>query len=531
MGLKHSWKTCQYAAMLMVVLVVLNQLFLGSIRDTSIIDEPNNLTYYNTVNINHIKDSRYNPENNFDFNGLNLTTTMINTETNKIITCNPNKYNYIKLLLSDLHQWNRKDNNTMITSQQIDKFFVKKDIIKWYWLRRARIQIINGNIYTNNIDIGNDDEESYRTGAILYLKHMLKAYRNYIPNTDFLWHYHDKKGSMKNLAEYDWRNIHRVPIFVSDFNEASLPHTRTLFFMPRGYLKYKYFADIAERQGGEGQSSLYNDKNIRRIKDYLEYIEIEKNNPKLLKWENKKINKAVFRGYLHNGFSRRHFFQVLNLSDIASVASEYFDAKFTTEWANTAQQHKKDNYSNRDRFHVNKASEFNLLQGNELNVKEQFEYRYQINIDGYGVRDNLMYQLMSGSIILKQLSSLIEFWYYDLVDGKDVIFWENILDLINIVIKLVDSIDVKHRMKSGSLTGFHSWILNNWDYMIQNDMTKYNYKKLKEITENAKAFVKDYLGADNMDCFFIHMLEIYNHYFFDVKSLPNEPHDRLKKIK
>merc|ERR1712129_124171 len=108
------------------------------------------------------------------------------------------------------------------------------------------------------------------------------------------------KGSMLNLAEYDWKNVSRVPIFVSDFNEASLPNTRTLYFMPRGYLKYKYFADIAESQGGEGKSTLYSKKNIRRISDYLEFRQVKQTKSHLLDWRNKSINKAVFRGYLNN---------------------------------------------------------------------------------------------------------------------------------------------------------------------------------------------------------------------------------------
>ena len=553
-----SWRNCQYAALVLLLFVVLNQLFL--MRDWGIIspieDEmeiEGKEVHYNMNNpiaISRTKILEYKVDDNkadddykeiddnddndginrsFD-NGLKLTTKMLNAETKEYITCDPNKYKYIQLLLNDLKKYNLKQDGKMVTSEAIDNIFEKKDAIRWFWLRRARMQIIDGELYTNNVEIGKKDEEGYRTGVILYLKRIFKLYGKHIPNTDFLWHYHDKKGSMTDLSEYDWKNLSIVPIFVSDFNEASLPNTRTLYFMPRGYLKYRYFADIAESEGGEGKSKLYNSKNIRRIKDYLEYLELENNKPEALKWENKKINKAVFRGYLNNGFSRRHFFNTLNLADISGIAEEYFDAKFTTEWANTAKDARVEKFSERDKFHANKEKEFEALDGNSLNVEQQFEFRYQVNIDGYGVRDNLMYQMLSGSIILKQLSTLIEFWYYDLIDNKHVIFWENILDLINIVIRVVDSLEVKHRKKSGTLTGFHSWILRNWDYMVQNNMTKYDYKKLNKITQNAKEFVNDYLGKNNMDCFFIHMLEIYNYYFFDSKSLPKTPHHRLTKV-
>ena len=335
---------------------------------------------------------------------------------------------------------------------------------------------------------------------------------------------------MFDLTEYDWKNLSTVPIFVSDFNEASLTNTRTLYFVPRGYLKYKYFADIAESQGGEGKSVLYGSKNVRRIKDYLEFLQVGASKPELLNWRNKTINKAVFRGYLNNGFSRKHLFAVLNLSDFAQVADAYFDAKITTEWANTAKLHLKENYSESNNFYKRKATEFEALAGNELTVEEQLAYKYQVNVDGYGVRDNLLYQLLSGSIVLKQLSTLIEFWYFDLMDNEHVIYWENIMELICTVIKLVDSIETEHRWESGTLSGVNKWMQKNWEYLVAHNMTKYNDERLRQITENAKEFVYDYLSQDNMDCFFVHMLQIYNFYFFDTSSLPTEPHSRLKKI-
>ena len=163
-------------------------------------------------------------------------------------------------------------------------------------------------------------------------------------------------------------------------------------------------------------------------------------------------------------------------------------------------------------------------------MEQQFEFRYQVNIDGYGVRDNLYYQLLSGSVILKQLSTLIEFWYYDLVDNEHVIFWENVLDLINTVIKVVDSTDIKHRKRSSSLTGWNRWMKQNYQFLVGHNLTRYNNDTLRRISENAKEFVADHLSADNMDCFFVQMLQIYNHYFYDIDSLPTQPHPRMTGI-
>ena len=60
----------------------------------------------------------------------------------------------------------------------------------------------------------------------------------------------------------------------------------------------------------------------------------------------KVVNRAVFRGYLNNGYSRHHFFYTMNLSDIEFVADHYFNAKFTPEWANTADDQEYDEGTN-----------------------------------------------------------------------------------------------------------------------------------------------------------------------------------------
>ena len=50
---------------------------------------------------------------------------------------------------------------------------------------------------------------------------------------------------------------------------------------------------------------------------------------------------------------------------------------------------------------------------NCLEVKQLLRYRFQIALDGVSARDGLLYQLLFGSVILKERSSNIEYWYAD----------------------------------------------------------------------------------------------------------------------
>ena len=118
---------------------------------------------------------------------LNLVTSLTNAQTKETIVCDPNHFKYIQLLLSDLNRDNLKTRGHPVTSQSLDRAFEERDVVKWYWLRRARIQIIDGKLYINNNRVGIFDEEGYRTGVILYLRRMVQLYGHHLPDTDFLY--------------------------------------------------------------------------------------------------------------------------------------------------------------------------------------------------------------------------------------------------------------------------------------------------------------------------------------------------------
>ena len=130
-----------------------------------------------------------------DDGGLTLITSMTNAQTKETIVCDPKHFKYIELLLADLEEKNLKADGHPVSSQAIDRNFEERDTVKWWWLRRARIQIINGSMYINNNHVGRDDEEGYRTGMILYLRRMHQLYGQHLPDTDFMFVWCSKRST------------------------------------------------------------------------------------------------------------------------------------------------------------------------------------------------------------------------------------------------------------------------------------------------------------------------------------------------
>ena len=97
---------------------------------------------------------------------------------------------------------------------------------------------------------------------------------------------------------------------------------------------------------------------------------------------------------------------------------------------------------------------------------------------------------------------------------------------MSIVINLVDQIEgyYKSDILNDGLTK------SEYKYLLKNNMTSYNYNKLKQITENSKIFIDDYLSENNVDCFMIHMLQIYNKYIFDVDSMTLSNDDDMREL-
>ena len=98
------------------------------------------------------------------------------------------------------------------------------------------------------------------------------------------------------------------------------------------------------------------------------------------------------------------------------------------------------------------------------------------------------------------------------------------MHLISIVINLIHTINHK-----ANYDGISSEKLQ---FMMNKNMTKWNGKKLEEIAQNGQNFANEYLLNDNnIVCFMIHMIQIYNYYFFDNNSMKINDKEQSKYMK
>ena len=138
-------------------------------------------------------------------------------------------------------------------------------------------------------------------------------------------------------------------------------------------------------------------------------------------------------------------------------------------------------------------------------------------MDGWSVRDGFFYQLGFNTVLLKQQSTFYEFWLFDLVNNVHVIFFENILHLISIVVNMVDQVN-GYYVDDRFAVKTH----REFEYFTRNDIvhsSDYNPTKLREIAQNAHKFADEYLNDESIDCFMINMLRLYNFYLFDSSSM------------
>ena len=200
-----------------------------------------------------------------------------------------------------------------------------------------------------------------------------------------------------------------------------------------------------------------------------------------MSWDAKSINRAVFRGADNGKYRKALFETLLNGSSVPEVMSLNLDVALTGAYALSGK--------------YGTASVKNLT----LSIAEQLRYRYLVVFDGVSVRDALMYQMLMGAVILKQLISNYEWWHFDIVEGREWISFESQLHLMALVDGLVG-------------------VVEEYQYLLEHGHTAFTYG-LREMTENSKRFVRDYLSETSADCFFLHTLQIYNEFLFDVGSL------------
>ena len=445
-----------------------------------------------------------------------LLKSIKNQINGKIVQCNPMKYKYFRLLLHDLDEYFNILNKKRIKTTRMD---IDKDTQKWCnhkgneFHRRQRIQIIDDEIFISNngyYKYGND-QEGYTTSILLYLKSLMNKYSKSIDNTDFIWHYHDVKTRKYVFKSHIWKNNGTIPYFWTDadiiWNDND-DITQILFGVSRNYMKYRYFSDNVYDEWKKTKNhkykkgSLLNKSNYARIRDYLEYKDYlteHTQNMSMFNWSNKPYNRALFVGG-ESGTIRKKFLDVMLHDEyVHNLTKEYFDINW---------------------------------QYVGFNISEQMKYKYMIVFDGNSVRDGMFYQLEFGTVLLKQLTTIYEWWLFDLVNHRDVIFFENILHLISIVTNMVDQVNgyyLNKKINDGNSKKQFKFLTRNDEGVIHK--SDYNPDKLEKIAMNGPKFMDEYLNEESVDCYMINMLRVYNHYLFDSNSVTKSDIEDCKMTK
>ena len=116
-----------------------------------------------------------------------------------------------------------------------------------------------------------------------------------------------------------------------------------------------------------------------------------------------------------------------------------------------------------------------------------------IVVDGLGVRDAFTRQLKYNSVILKKDSERREFWYWDLIDKYHYFLFDNNIDLVKL--------------------------------MVQFQNGYYSENSLANIAHNGYEYTRKNFNFDKLDCFTIHMINLYNHFFYNVSSIGLNEYD------
>merc|ERR1711971_279736 len=422
--------------------------------------------------------------------GVSFITEMFNAVSDTVTVCDAQKYKYTELLLADIAASDERGNvRQRATSADIERDYREWSDLCWrqqrsqrrcwFWNKKMRVQIIDHRIFVSSTEsemAGHIfDREGYRTGLFFFLVDLQRKYAQSLPNTDFVIHFHDFKP--KKLSRYNW-NANRegaVPYFFTDYNLAHSAQNLLLLTVSRAYLKYRYFADKTE-----SNPKVLNAENYLRVADYLKWrAQLNENGTAhRLEWDGKDINKAMFRG-ADNGKHRKALFGPL----FELNGSEFTEFGRNLDVAMTGAYAPSGKYGTPS------------VKNRTLSIAEQLRYRFLVVVDGVSVRDALMYQMRMGAVILKELSTNVEWWHFDATDGREWLSFENRLHLLALVNRLVAVVDA-HQNEYGNVRNEEEF-----RYLLEHGLTEFTYEGLEEMTQHSKRFVRDFLNADSVDCF------------------------------
>eukprot|EP01084_Bolivina_argentea_P267022 453136_1 len=402
-------------------------------------------------------------------NNIGFIETMVDNGNNNTLQCNPFNFKYMKLLLQELIESNYS-NIPKYTSDEFDNFYhlqnkycsqYSKDQINP--MNIIRLKSFSGKLY---YDSNITTLVGYHRVYVSYFVDLFRRFSKYIPDFDITIYTMDSFNH-----KFNWKDRNSPVCFIAEgmFDDTAV--NIGLHTISRSFLRQIYNLNMQKKKPNE----MFN---INQYKNEQYFI-----------WKNKK-NKAVFRGspFL---FERDKLAYFINYN-LNNDTSQYFDVKLMD-----SPIHRKNHAQPSKPFCANygdkNTSKCWTSNSDMLSWTDELKYKYVIVMDGLGVRDAFSRQIQYNSVILKKNSRRKTFWYYDVVDKQHYFIYKNNSDLINLM----------SQFQNG--------------YYTEDELSKIAYNGYKYSEQN--------FNFDKLDCFTIHMINLYNYFFYNKSSITINQYD------
>eukprot|EP01084_Bolivina_argentea_P137166 241578_1 len=390
-------------------------------------------------------------------NGSIFQQYLRNNITNEIFYCNSSHFKYMELLMNVIKQnkniFHFKWNST--STSAVNRLTKNK---------MARFKYINNKLYIDKTFGSSKGWGAvYYRAFITYFWIFTEKYKHNLPSFDIIIYYQD---NLRIHYEFIDQYNDIPPIFMSDSYTKS--ESSLLFHgLSRSIVKNRFYTieTIASKSEKMGGYVIRNYKNVSFAN---------------------KINKILFRGQLTNQMRDTAIYALNNNNNKTYIKNMSFvDAKLLSiQWKPVKNPKCIDEKSN-------------CWISVRIAEHDQEKYKYLLVMDGFTTRDAFVHQMFYDSVKVKYKSNLYEFWYYDLIDKHNILYWNNVTELIDIINDLIDN----------------------------------KIKTVGEIARNSANYGKSHFDQISLDCFMLHMINIYNYYFFNESGVELEENDILVDFK
>eukprot|EP01083_Nonionella_stella_P176636 618587_1 len=422
---------------------------------------------FNNIHFQQSQTNTTNATSYLTYPTIEFTSKLYNSISNKWIKCEPHKHKYIQLLLQQLNQTPRRN---YVNSYEINKWTQKHlsyEMNKWAF----RLKFDGHALYLHKGTALHSPGEYYlhfyhyyASFFSKYTKYIMRVQPNF--NIDFLTWFWDSKSITFDL--------NTMPVFMAEGNATAqyLQYNSLLLLSISRSLVELYQSAVPQKPNNSNYSSKENE-HVRKVKSTMNLTlptnswDWKSRSVLYNEWDS-KIMEFLFRGGGGKNVLRKEL--VARINNMHSNETSY-----------------NIQLKSRSRF---------------ISPRKESKRKFVVVIDGVGVRDMFTRSMLYNSVILKNkyLNGSVEFWYYDLVNNTNVIYWRTVDEFVDIAQNIIKQLK-----------------LNNVEVA----------NHLRSIAYETRKFVFDYLNIESLDCFTMHMFEIYRHYFFQSNGTDIDSHDTM----